>query len=323
MNCVPIAIVNNNANAVLKAPGIFRANSFSDLTSCRTSGYCLNLIDLTLTSKIVEGYDYQFPNPGSNVVTQGSGPFRSDLTSPCSYNQNTWLEIGSNDVSTFSSSSSTSSSSATPTSPGSTTSTFSSSASVTSSVTLVSTSQPPINPTGTCTEGSTLCTTGYTFSMCSGGKWINYGNVAPGTKCVNGAIVIDNGPPVSTPSMISSIRTSSVPSSIKSSATSSVIASLSSCVPSPSASFVPPASCPTAGSMLCGTGGLTFYLCNNSKWVYYGNVAKGTLCYNGQIVFANTVPSSSVVPPCLSSSVVATPSPKVVANASSCTAGQM
>ncbi|KAF8475771.1 hypothetical protein BDZ91DRAFT_649095 [Kalaharituber pfeilii] len=53
------------------------------------------------------------------------------------------------------------------------------------------TTKPPPHtppPTGSCTNGQVICTSATTWSLCANGTPIPMGNVASGTKCVNGSI---------------------------------------------------------------------------------------------------------------------------------------
>jgi len=73
-NCSPVKVVNSNSNAVLRAPTLFRANSFAD-------GTCIS----------PEGLDVVYPNPGASVVYGGAyasdQPTSASILPNCVHNQ--------------------------------------------------------------------------------------------------------------------------------------------------------------------------------------------------------------------------------------------
>ena len=193
------------------------------------------------------------------------------------------VQISQNDIKTFTTSQpvQTSTSVSTPaTSVAPITSTTALPVSLTSSITP---------PSSVCAVGALLCAQdGKTFSQCAqSGKgsasWVYYGAVAPGTKCVNGAMIID-------PGFTPTATTTSKAGTVSSSTSSTASVSSASCTPALPSSVTISPTCSTESSMLCGAGGTTFYLCSGGKWINYGRTATGTLCYNGAIVHSAQVP---------------------------------
>ncbi|BFZ58865.1 hypothetical protein PYCC9005_005931 [Savitreella phatthalungensis] len=139
-----------------------------------------------------------------------------------------------------------------------------------STMTSSPTSTPPQGTlqasSGTCSAGSIACySDGYTWALCSGGKYINMGKVAAGTKCVNGVIIADSG--VQNP----------VPVAVTTSATTSpragrVFNTVPAAAPAPTTTATGGTPCKREStrckpfSLACSADGRSFRLCDDGLW---------------------------------------------------------
>ncbi|KAL4912294.1 hypothetical protein BDW62DRAFT_216468 [Aspergillus aurantiobrunneus] len=192
MNCAQVTVgggarqegftVVSENDAFSNLPGIFIAN-------VNGPGQC----------KTVEGEEVNFPQPGPSVEgsvsgkgyeCSGSAPFLGDS------NSNAGSESSNSSTSTSISSASTSSnpSSSSSSSPSPSSSTTPSSSTVASSGQETATHRPAMPIAGSvdepCVASTVICSPdGNSWSLCDNGSPVHMGSVAPGTRCVHGAMV--------------------------------------------------------------------------------------------------------------------------------------
>ena len=175
MRCAPIKISGSNTDKTSynKLPDMFKANIGN---GCSTT----------------EGTNVIFPNPGSNLDGTGTGPpvgsCGTAVSPPEAESSQAPVLVVAPPATATTTTTTTPVATPTPTSVKTPTPDYQNSPKATPTPTPIPTPKQPTSDS--CVEGSIICTGLTTWSMCDHGKPTPMGQVAPGTNCKGGRMVM-------------------------------------------------------------------------------------------------------------------------------------